>query len=121
MTAPTTASREEHDRARAAIRKYADGSWLLSGLLRPDEISKQLAVFLPDEDEVETLGGLVVQRLGRIPKVGDSVEVQAVDRDGDQLTANLKVERMDGHRTDRVRMTLSGDDDPTDSEKEARS
>ena len=98
---------DEHDRARAAIRKHADGSWLLSGLLRPDESSKQLEIFLPDEEEVETLGGLVVHRLARIPKVGDAVQVKAIDRDGDQLLADLRVERMDGHRVDRVRMVLS--------------
>lgn len=98
---------DEHDRAREAIRKHADGSWLLSGLLRPDEISKQLAIFLPDDKDVETLGGLLLMRLARIPKVGDAIEVPAVDRDGRQLAATLRVERMDGNRIDRVRMKLA--------------
>ncbi len=96
--------RDEHDRSRTVIRRRADGTWLVSGLLRPDEIAEELNVFLPEEEDVETLGGLLVRHLERIAKVGDEVTVPAVDRDGEPLTATLRVERMDGHRIDRVQL-----------------
>ncbi len=95
---------DEHDRGRAMIRERRDGSWLLSGLLRPDKIGEELGIFLPEEDEVETLGGLLFHHLERIPEVGDHISLQAIDRDGTDVTTVLKVERMDGNRVDRVQM-----------------
>lgn len=97
---------DEHDRSRAAIRKRADGAWLLSGLLRPDEIGEELGIFLPEEEDVETLGGLLIHHLERIPKVGDAATINAVDRNGETIRVRLRVERMDGNRTDRVEMAI---------------
>lgn len=98
---------DEHDRVKAAaIRKAADGTWILSGLLRPDEIGEELGIFLPEEEEIETVGGLMADRLERIPEVGDQITVDAVDRDGKEIAAGLRVERMDGRRVDRLRMAL---------------
>jgi CBS domain containing-hemolysin-like protein len=74
-------------------RRRWDGSWLLSGLLRPDEVTALTEVFVP-EGSYETLGGLVLASLGRIPRVSDVVELP-----GD---AQLRVQRMDGRRVDRV-------------------
>jgi CBS domain containing-hemolysin-like protein len=108
---------DEHDRTRTLIRKRKDGSWMLSGLLRPDEIGEELDIFLPEEEEVETLGGLIVHKLERIPKVGDTTEFNAVNRDGDELEVHLKIERMDGNRIDRVRMTVAAPDDDSGEEE----
>jgi CBS domain containing-hemolysin-like protein len=74
-------------------RRRRDGSWLLSGLLRPDEVTVLTEVYVP-EGNYETLGGLVQTALGRIPRVGDSVELTG--------GARLRVQRMDGRRVDRV-------------------
>jgi len=74
-------------------RRRRDGSWLLSGLLRPDEVTALTEVFVP-EGHYETVGGLVQAALGRIPRVADTVELP----DG----AQLRVQRMDGRRVDRV-------------------
>lgn len=98
--------KDEHDRSAAAIRKRANGSWLISGLLRPDEIGEELGIYLPEEDEVETIAGLTTHHLERIPKVGDHVMLDGVDRDGQQLTVELTVERMDGHRIDKLQLRV---------------
>ncbi|MDB5181476.1 MAG: hypothetical protein JWP13_239 [Candidatus Saccharibacteria bacterium] len=98
---------DEHDRAHTLLRKRKDGSWMLSGLLRPDEIGEELNIYLPEEEEVETLGGLIVHKLERIPKVGDTAEFTAINRDGDELAVQLKIERMDANRIDRVRMVAT--------------
>lgn len=111
---------DEHDRSRLLFRKRKDGSWVLSGLLRPDEIGEELNIFLPEEEEVETLGGLIIHHLERIPKVGDEATLEAVDRDGDKLAVHLKVERMDSNRIDRVKMTAERFN-ASDEEREARS
>jgi CBS domain containing-hemolysin-like protein len=111
---------DEHDRTRASMRKRADGVWQLSGLLRPDEISEELGVLLPEEEDVETLGGLVIHHLARIAKVGDVVNATAVNRDGNTLDVSLRVERMDGHRIDRVELTArpKKNHDPSQRNKE---
>jgi putative hemolysin len=55
----------------------SDGSWLLDGRLPVDDVKRLLSIdSLPheDEDQVETLGGLVMLCLERIPSVGDSFD-----------------------------------------------
>jgi CBS domain containing-hemolysin-like protein len=85
---------DESDRPRdPAARRRRDGSWLLSGLLRPDEVTALTEVYVP-EGHYETLGGLVQATLGRIPRVADTVELPR--------GAALRVQRMDGLRVDRV-------------------
>lgn len=98
---------DEHDRSSSTVRAREDGSWMLSGLLRPDEVGQETDVFLPDEEEFETIGGLVADRLEHIPNVGDTTTISAVDREGNNLEVNLTVERMDGRRVDRIRMRVT--------------
>ncbi len=96
---------DEHDRIKTAIHKTKRGTWILSGLLRPDEIGEELGIFLPEEEEYETIGGLISHYLERMPEVHDSVTVPAVDRDGATCDTQLEVIRMDGHRIDKVQLT----------------
>jgi CBS domain containing-hemolysin-like protein len=103
---------DEHDPLDAQSRPNADGSWTLSGLLRPDEIRGLTRVELPPHEDYDTLGGLVLRELGRIPVTGDAVEVPLplrVDEDGephDPEAARLTVVRMDGLRVDKVRLEV---------------
>ncbi|PJI95233.1 hemolysin family protein [Luteimicrobium subarcticum] len=86
---------DEHDPRAAVVRRAADGSWGVPGETRPDELVEQTGVVLPESGAYETLGGLLMERLGRIPVPGDEVEV-----DG----ARLRVESMDGRRVERLRV-----------------
>jgi CBS domain containing-hemolysin-like protein len=103
---------DEHDPLDANYRPNADGSWTLSGLLRPDEIAGIAHVELPTHEDYDTLGGLVLRELGRIPTSSDAVEVPLaarVDDDGDPHdpeVARLTVVRMDGLRVDKVRLEV---------------
>ena len=84
---------ESDQPADPAARRRRDGSWLLSGLLRPDEVTALTEVYVP-EGHYETLGGLVQTELGRIARVADVVDLPR--------GAQLRVQRMDGLRVDRV-------------------
>jgi CBS domain containing-hemolysin-like protein len=85
---------DEHDTAERPARQIGDGRWLLSGLLRPDEVAELTGIELPrDARRYETLGGLVTAYVDRIPVEGDVVELPA---------ARLTVARMDGFRVDQV-------------------
>ena len=53
---------DEQDLPRDEVLQRADGSWLLAGRLRPDEVSAALAVDLPEGLATETLAGLAVDR-----------------------------------------------------------
>ncbi|MDR2374093.1 MAG: hemolysin family protein [Bifidobacteriaceae bacterium] len=87
--------RDEHDRTRPAPRRMADGSWRLSAQLRPDELAQMSGIGLPEDPAYETLGGLVMARLGRLPRPGDSVDVGG---------ARLRVETMDARRVVALRV-----------------
>jgi CBS domain containing-hemolysin-like protein len=85
---------DEHDRNRLSGRPLRDGSWVVPGLWRPDELSERVGVEVPDDANYETVGGFVMARLGRVPAVGDEVRVSG---------GRLRVLRMDGRRVDRLR------------------
>ncbi|NYG57528.1 CBS domain containing-hemolysin-like protein [Nocardioides daedukensis] len=101
---------DEHDRLGARVRQRRDGAWSLSGLLRPDEVEDVTEIDLPVSDDYDTIAGLVLRELGRIPVAGDQVEVPlpvGLDDDDEplpQVIAVLKVEHMDGLRVDRIRL-----------------
>ncbi len=102
---------DEHDRLGARARRRSDGSWSLSGLLRPDEVEDLTEIELPDHEDYDTIGGLVMQVLGRVPERGDVAEVPVPDRsDPDQperqKLAVLTVEHMDGLRIDRISLRV---------------
>ncbi|MBX9245451.1 HlyC/CorC family transporter [Actinotalea ferrariae] len=86
---------DEHDPRRAGVHRTADDSWSVPGLLRPDELTESTGLTVPDDGAFETLGGLVMERLGRVPHAGDVVEVPG---------AVLQVEQMDGRRVERLRV-----------------
>jgi CBS domain containing-hemolysin-like protein len=83
---------DEHDPARAGVYRLGAG-WSAPGLLRPDELAEATGVRVPDDPAYETLGGLVMARLGRVPAPGDEVVVAGV---------RLRVQQMDGRRVARL-------------------
>jgi CBS domain containing-hemolysin-like protein len=101
---------DEHDRMAARGRQQRDGSWSLSALLRPDEVEDLTGVELPEGEDYDTIAGLVLKILGRIPQQGDVAEVPVPDRSDPesarQRLAVLTVEHMDGLRIDRVTLRV---------------
>lgn len=92
--------RDEHDRMETAqIQPLGERSWLISGLLRADELAEATGFGMPEGD-YETVAGLVLARQGRIPTVGETVEL-----DGWRLT----VTRMDRHRIAELRLTRTAE------------
>lgn len=84
---------DEHDRAKAGVTRGANSSVLFPGMTRPDELA-EMAIKVPDNGAYETVAGFIMSSLGRIPTVGDEVQLES---------GTLRVERMDGRRVDRVR------------------
>ena len=86
---------DEHDRRRAGAHVDASGDWIVPGWMRPDELAARAGIHVPDDGPYETLGGLVMTKLGRIPRLGDTVDVARVE---------LVVEAMEGRRVTRLRV-----------------
>ncbi len=70
------------------------GHTVVSGQLHPDEVREACGFEVP-EGEFDTLAGFLLNQLGRIPSVGDSVAYDGW---------TLSVARMDRRRVDRVRV-----------------
>ena len=86
---------DEHDRARAGVVRSR--GWLtFPGSLRPDELLERADVSVPEEGPYETVGGFIMSELGRLPVVGDTVDLGG---------GWFRVERLDGRRIERVRYT----------------
>jgi putative hemolysin len=75
-----------------------DGSLLLDGLTRLGEFQELTGLKLEesDFDNADTVGGLVMARLGRMPEQGDEVPIAG---------RTLRVEELDGRRVASVRLT----------------
>ncbi|MFG1781691.1 hemolysin family protein [Rhodococcus oryzae] len=100
--------RDEHDEPEIEVQRSGD-SWICSGLLRIDEVSQTTGYSAP-EGEYDTLGGLVLAHLGRIPEVGDQVVLPHPDDDGRSAGGWIaRVAAMDGRRIDRVVLTPVAD------------
>jgi CBS domain containing-hemolysin-like protein len=102
---------DEHDPVDARARRRPDGSWSVSGLLRPDEVFALTGVAVPEHDDYDTVAGLVLRTLSRMPAVGDTVTVAlpvTLREDGTPAApqvAVLAVERLAGRRIDRISLS----------------
>ncbi len=70
---------DEHDPAGRDATDVRDGQWTVPGTHNLDEVERLIDAELP-EGEYQTIGGLVIDRLQRLPLVGDSVELAVDDR-----------------------------------------
>ncbi|MFZ5557436.1 MAG: hemolysin family protein [Pseudomonadota bacterium] len=76
-----------------------DGSWLVDGMVFADDVKEKLGLRrLPGEGEedYDTLGGMVMTRMGRVPGVGEHFDWEG---------HRFEVVDMDGKRVDRVLIT----------------
>ena len=80
-----------------SIQLTSDGA-VINGLTNIGDVNTEFDLNLDDEN-YDTLGGYVMGRLGRIPKLGDEI---AIEEKGSSLL--LKVEEMDKLRVAKVRL-----------------
>ena len=92
---------DEYDVAREHYRRVGPGVFVVSARARVTEANERFGWNLP-QGEYETLGGLVLDRLGRVPKPGDSLQVGRVRVDVIRASARavheLRVAELRVHR-----------------------
>ncbi len=89
--------RDEHDREAAPYRKVGDNEYLVDASIQIEELNELLGFDIPESEEFESIGGLVMELLDKVPEEG---EVVKIDR------YLLKVERMRGKRIVTLRLVV---------------
>ncbi|MFQ5349184.1 MAG: hemolysin family protein [Thermoanaerobaculia bacterium] len=90
---------DEHEEVPESSQELPDGSWKLDGATPLDTLHMLFGVDV-DEEPVETVGGLVFGRLGRLPETGQRIEAFGLE---------LVVRRVEGRRIKSVTVRPVGD------------
>ncbi|MBQ1049379.1 HlyC/CorC family transporter [Micromonospora sp. C51] len=101
--------RDEDDPPERAPARQDDGSWVVPARWRIDEVADSTGIALPEGPEYDTLSGLVMRELGRVPEVGDRLEISLpADGDNGQVPPRALVEvlEVDRHVADSVRLQV---------------
>ncbi|MBQ1073707.1 HlyC/CorC family transporter [Micromonospora sp. C31] len=102
--------RDEDDPPERAPARQEDGSWVVPARWRIDEVADSTGIALPEAPEYDTLSGLVMRELGRVPEVGDRLEI-SLPADGEdggtQPRALVEVLAVDRHVADSVRLRIA--------------
>jgi CBS domain containing-hemolysin-like protein len=83
---------DEFDREPPKVEETADGP-VFDGLTVLDDVWEKLGIEVETSSEVSTIGGLVAEKLGRIPRTGDRASVNGYE---------LRVLEMKGRRVSKV-------------------
>lgn len=86
---------DEHDQGRTERPlRFGNGDWVFSGLRRPNEVNEFIPSVIAEHPSYETVGGFMMEQLGRIPEQGDQVPIPG---------GILRVDHVEGRRVDRIR------------------
>lgn len=99
---------DEFDVEEADIKEISENTYRANAMMRLDEIAEFFEIEIIDED-VDTIGGLVVKILGRIAQVGDVVEIQHLE---------FSVEEIEGARITKLIVKKKAPEDMQETEKE---
>ncbi|MBC6462105.1 hemolysin family protein [Actinomadura sp. HBU206391] len=67
---------DENDPGEATPARQPDGAWQVDASMRIDEVQGLTGLTLPDDDAYDTLAGLVMALLSRLPRPGDRLTVE---------------------------------------------
>lgn len=86
---------DEYDEARKEIEVLADGSAVVRGSIPLGELNDKLKLELPEE-KFETLTGLIINTLGRIPLLYEEIELFGL---------SFYILEKDGHRLQQIKIS----------------
>jgi len=99
---------DEHEEEETTIVDVGDGSYMVSGLVRVEQLEELLSAHLSGDD-YETVAGLIFTSLGRVPNAGTVITKNGF---------RFEVDRADRRRIYRVK--VSKDPEWEDQQREAR-
>ena len=89
--------RDEFDIEEPPVQRLSEDIAVVDASVALDDLNEILGLELVSDD-VDTLGGLIYESLGRVPSVGDVISTPS---------ARLVVEEVDGTRINKVRVVKS--------------
>lgn len=91
--------RDEYDtEEEELIHKVDENRYEVDGMIDIETLDKELTIRLPESEDYESLGGLIVTELGRVAVVGDEIFIEDV---------RLKVLEVDKMRVSKVLIELN--------------
>lgn len=98
---------DEHDRGAPEVEKLSEQRYRVATRLPLDELGELFGLELDDED-VDSVGGLLAKELGRLPEVGDKVTVSGLI---------IEADRSGSHRKRVTRAIVEADQDLIDARR----
>ena len=90
--------RDELDEdAEPSIRRRAPGSFVVSGRVSVGELNARLKLGIPPSEDEATIAGVVIDRLGRVPAAGESLQMEGF---------TVTIEKLDGPAIELLRVDL---------------
>ena len=98
--------RDEYDtEEEELIHKIDDNTYEVDGMIDIETLDKELSIGLPESEDYESLGGLIITQIGRVAVVGDEFMLNDV---------RLKVLEVDKMRVSKVLIELNVGDNSND-------
>lgn len=69
---------DEMDEDQTLMRKISEQEYIVDASLNLDELQNELSVLFPEDRDYDTLGGFIMDKLGRVPKKLDSFIYQNI-------------------------------------------
>lgn len=66
---------DEHDTDKYICRKTDDGQYVISARLEIDRVNETLGLELPEDESYKTVGGLILDRAQKFPKLNEEIVV----------------------------------------------
>jgi putative hemolysin len=88
---------DEFDHEIDLVEKVEDGKYRVDSRMNLDDLNEILHIDLPEEEDVDTVGGLVLKVLGHLPTAGETFTYNGV---------SLRVEKVRNNRISKVLMEI---------------
>ncbi|ACN15345.1 conserved hypothetical protein [Desulforapulum autotrophicum HRM2] len=81
---------DETDHLDPHVVKLKDKRWVVLGKTDIDEVNKKLGLTIEDSNNYDTFSGYILERIGRIPEVGESIQIDSYtvtvkEKDGNRI------------------------------------
>ena len=98
---------DEFDEEEPEVQRIEDGVYVVDARAWVEDLNEDLDLDLPVMDSYESIGGLVIDRLGHIPRRGEVVQIE-------ESNITLVVMQMRGRRVVKVKMIIAPPTAPED-------
>ncbi|MCK5107808.1 MAG: HlyC/CorC family transporter [Nanoarchaeota archaeon] len=87
---------DEDDKEEKPIKKSGKGIWNIKGNAEIELVNKKLKLKLREPEDTNTISGLILDELGRIPKKDELININ---------NTNIKISKIENHRIDEIQIS----------------